>query len=500
MDIHDVIVDGACGIYTDDMLMGWRYKRFHVSYIISWLSFGLLAGLSVSRFIVLPFSWSLVFLFVIVGVFAFRSRRWYGCLLIVIVGVLLGLLRGESYTRDLAKVDSYIDKTAVLVGTISQDPIQKDGTNQWRTQLSNLKIGAGSYFGDAYVTVVSDEPLKRGDVIGIEGKLKPGFGSFVTTIYRADLKKLERPNDVFLKVRDVFSEGVRKVMPEPEASLGLGFIVGQKSALPEDLEEQLKIVGLTHIVVASGYNLTILVRFARQLLAKKSRYLAMMGSVSLVAGFVAVSGLSPSMNRAAIVTGLSLLAWYYGRKFHPLQLILYVAGLSAFIYPVYLWSDLGWALSFTAFFGVLVVAPIVTRLLYEPDKKPSAVTQLVIETLSAEVMTLPMIIVSFGYVPVLALLANVVVAPVIPFAMLATFVAGVVGLAVPALVFLALPATIVIAYVVAVVGSLSGVSWSQLDIVVSPWVEAVWYACSLLAVAFIWRKKNVDLRASSVVD
>lgn len=289
-------------------------------------------------------------------------------------------------------------------------------------------------------------------------------------------------------------------MPEPEASLGLGFVIGQKSALPDDLVDQLKIVGLTHIVVASGYNLTILVRFARRLLARRSRYLALVGSVVLVALFVAFSGLSPSMNRAAIVTGLSLLAWYYGRKFHPLQLIVFVAAASAFMYPVYIWGDLGWLLSFAAFTGVLVVAPIVTKLIFPKRDDPPATAQLVIETLSAELMTLPIIMIAFGYIPVFALLANILVAPVIPFAMAATFVAGLAGLISPVLSILALPASIIIGYVVAIVEQLSSISWAQIVIAIGPLFAVIWYGLLGGWLLLVWRAKRVDLRASSVVE
>ena len=248
-------------------------------------------------------------------------------------------------------------------------------------------------------------------------------------------------------------------MPEPEASLGVGFLVGEKAALSTDLIEQMKTVGLTHIIVASGYNLTILVRFSRRLLARRSRYLALAGSLSLVVGFVLISGFSPSMNRAAVVTLLTLVAWYYGRNFHPIKLIFYVAALSALAYPVYVWGDLGWLLSFAAFAGVLVVAPLVTRLFYAKNAEPGALVRLLIETMSAEIMTLPIIVAAFGYVPVLALVANVAVAPIIPFAMFFTFVAGVVGIISSVLAIVAMPASILIAYVVAVVEYLSSPLW-----------------------------------------
>lgn len=482
------------------MLPNWRYKRFHVSYVLAWMSAGLLAGLFLGQFLHGRFAWQCVGVAVVILLGAFRSRRLLACVLAVVAGCLVGLTRGGMYMQQLSLLSDRVGAIVTVQGQLSQDPTLQNGSDVWQVQLNTIRISGQNYVGELYATVVSEQSLRRGDSITIKAKAGEGFGSFGLSLYRAELVGFQRERNIFLDIRDAFAAAVRSVMPEPEASLGLGFVIGQKSALPDDLVDQLKIVGLTHIVVASGYNLTILVRFARRLLARKSRYLAFVGSVVLVMLFVAFSGLSPSMNRAAIVTGLSLLAWYYGRKFHPLQLILYVAAASAFLYPVYLWSDLGWLLSFAAFTGVLVVAPIITKCIFPMRDEPPAVAQLVIETLSAELMTLPIIMVAFGYIPVFALLANVLVAPVIPFAMAATFVAGLAGLLSPALSILALPASISIAYVIALVERFSSISWAQILLPVGVSFAALWYGILGMWLTLVWRAKRMDLRASSVVE
>lgn len=478
----------------------WRYKRFHSSHLLAWTALGILVGLAMAQVVHLSVSAVLVVVMLAVLVGALRSRRWLACVFAVAVGCVVGLARGAEYQQRLQLLDVYVGQTVTLQGLLSQDPVLQNGADVWQVQLNRLSIGGQQYIGEVYATVVSDQALRRGDSVAVIAKANAGFGNFRLSLYRAELVSFHRDQNVFLELRDAFAAAVRIVMPEPEASLGLGFVVGQKSALPDDLVEQLKIVGLTHIVVASGYNLTILVRFARRLLARRSRYLALVGSSAFVAVFVACSGLSPSMNRAAIVTGLSLLAWYYGRQFHPIQLIVYVASVSAFLYPVYLWSDLGWLLSFAAFVGVLVVAPIVSRLVFPRHAELPALGQLVIETFSAEMMTLPIIMVYFGYIPVLALLANVLVAPVIPFAMATTFVAGLVGLMAPGLALLAAPASIVIAYVIAIVEYFSSLSWAQVAFSAAPLLAVVWYGLLGVWLFLVWRARQVDLRASSVVE
>lgn len=478
----------------------WRYKRFHVSYLLAWGAFGILGGIIAAAYVQLSFSWVWMLSLGVLVVWAVRSARWFACVAIVFVGVSMGLLRGSVVQAELRATEKFIGQEVIVSGNISEDPVTQETASVWTVRLADMRVGDERAAGQAYMTVVSDEPLRRGDNVEVRAKLRDGFGNFTVTAYRAELLRHVTSNDPFLDLRDTFAQSVRKGVPEPEASLGLGFLVGQKSALPDDMSEAMRTVGLTHIVVASGYNLTVLVRFARRLLARKSRYLAIVGASTLVAGFVAVSGMSPSMNRAAIVTVLSLLAWYYGRIFHPVQLILYVAAGSALLNPMYVWGDLGWLLSFLAFFGVLVVAPLATRLFYKPNATPSVFVQLLVETIAALIMTLPVTIVVFGYIPVLSLVANILVVPVIPFAMFAVFIAGIVGFIHPLLSVAALPASILAAYVVSISQTLASISWGKMEITIAPFEVALWYGAMSVLLYMIWKKKQVDLRGSSVVD
>jgi competence protein ComEC len=342
--------------------------------------------------------------------------------------------------------------------------------------------------------------LKRGDTVRIEGRLKEGFATYQGVITYATLLDVKRHPDLIRDIRERFVESIRSFVAEPMASLGVGFVVGQRSALPPDLDEQLKIVGLTHIVVASGYNLTILVRFARRLLARHSRYLALIASLALMLSFVAFSGMSPSMNRAVAVTGLSLLAWYYGRRFHPLLLIGYVAAATAYWNPVYVWEDLGWYLSFFAFGGVLILAPLIASVLYR-EQKPPALAQLVLETLSAELMTLPLIALAFEVFPSFGMLANVLVGPLIPFAMLATTIAGLAGMLFPVVApILALPVTVIIGCIVMIVETLSAIEWAQLAASVTLPIVVVWFCALITSAILVWQRTNYDFRSSSIVD
>src|SRR5581483_4964968 len=154
-------------------------------------------------------------------------------------------------------------------------------------------------------------------------------------------------------------------------------------------------------------------------------------------------GFSASIVRAALVSILSLWAWYYGRRVKPMVLISLAAAITALWNPFYIWADLGWWLSFLAFFGVLVISPLITNRLFK--KTPKLFTLVFLETLSAELMTLPLILMTFSQLSIVALIANLLVVPLVPLAMLLSTVAGAAGFITPQIAgWLALPARLLL--------------------------------------------------------
>jgi len=478
----------------------WLYRRIHPSFLFAWLACGILIGITLGKQwpVFAAWLWLLAGLLLLPAIF--KARRWWSVGIAVVAGLIIGWQRGSTEMIELNAYHVYIGATTVVNGTISDDP-QKNARSQTEFSLGSIVIDDTELHGRVYVSVVGHKTeLKRGDHVALKGKITEGFGSYQVTIRYATVASVNRGANPIRDVREHFSDGVRGIVQEPEASLGIGFVVGQRSALPPELDEQLKMVGLTHIVVASGYNLTILVRFARRLFARISRFVAMCTSMGLVVGFIAFSGLTPSMVRAGAVTLLSLLAWYYGRRFHPLLLIAFVAAGTAYVDPIYLWSDMGWYLSFLAFIGVLIVAPLITARIFK-DKQPNAIAQLIIETVSATMMTLPLILFTFERLPVLSLVANMLVVPLIPFAMLATTIAGVVGMIAPMILgVFGIPASVIIGYIVAVVEFLSSIEWASLEIAIPVSAMIVGYGVSGTLLIIWWRKTNHKFLSRSIVE
>ncbi len=428
-------------------------------------------------------------------------RSVYLLPLIIIAGLFIGLWRGSVLQSQLEVYQNVIGHQVQLNGVISDDP-DSGKHGEVLLRLANVTINGHSTMGKVWVSTSHAGSLKRSDKVIVSGELGEGFGSFAAAMYQAKIVSAMRPQpgDVAVQVRDWFGDHVRMAIHEPQASLGLGYLVGQRRSLPPELDQALVVTGLTHVVVASGYNLTILVRLARRLFVRVSKYLAALSAMTMIAAFMAVTGASPSMARAGLVSALSLAAWYYGRKFHPLVLLPFAAAITVLIDPTYAWNDLGWQLSFAAFAGVMILAPLGQRYFFGDDK-PSTIRQILGETISASILTLPILILAFGQFSNVAIITNLLVLPFVPLAMLLTFIGGIGALLVPGLASLfGLPAEWLLAYMINVIQFFAGLGWAQTTLTIQPWVVWLTYVFIVAACMYLWHVTKYDLKDSNVIE
>ncbi|MBR5647610.1 ComEC/Rec2 family competence protein [Candidatus Saccharibacteria bacterium] len=235
----------------------------------------------------------------------------------------------------------------------------------------------------------------------------------------------ETSQNFVIDVRDWFAERINSLIPEPENKLGKSYLLGMKSGLPKDLSENLRTVGLTHIVVASGAHLSILVGIARKIFGKISRSMGFLFSVLFNLFFMEMVGWTPSIMRAGIMSILTLITWYVGRKIAPLRMIVMVAALTLMINPGFL-NNLGWILSFASYAGIMELGPRLTKMFYG-NKKPGMIAETVITTVAATLMTLPVTLYYFGMVSLISVIANILILPTLPYAMGLVFLTGVVA-------------------------------------------------------------------------
>ncbi|MGH7240758.1 MAG: ComEC/Rec2 family competence protein [Candidatus Saccharimonadales bacterium] len=375
---------------------------------------------------------------------------------LVTLGLSLGMWRGGMYQAKLARFDQYYDHKVTITAVATQDAAYNK-YKQLTFDAKNVTVeGTGERLtGKVSVAGFGLNAVFAGDEVEVTGTLKSSLGSYQGRMSYAQLTLIRHHNSVINELRRRFTAGVQSALPEPLASFGMGLLIGQRNTLPTEVSQALLMVGLTHIIAVSGYNLTILLRSADKIAGKRSRRMKLLFSFGLIAVFLLFAGTSASIVRAAIVSMLSIVVGYYGRQFKPLNLILLAAAITAFASPYYVWSDTSWYLSFLAFYGVMIVAPMIQSR-WSNKWRESLVASVALESICAEAMTLPFILHIFGQMSFIGLLANVLVVALVPLAMLLTLIAGLAGMLVPAVVgWLAWPARILLTYMLDIATMLS---------------------------------------------
>lgn len=403
-------------------------QRLPRTTVLLWACGAFLLGLVAARRLTFTSGWT-VLLALVVAAIAGRKGTMYGAVLVVLAGLLLGTWRGTVYLQALQPYRSLALQKVQFVAVSNADAVY--GANSQITfTVRDVRFTyptAVQAPGLIKVSGFGENMVYRGDQVNVSGKLYPTRGANQASVSYAELRVTSRGHSAVDTLRRKFAAGMQSALPEPLASFALGLLVGQRNTLPADLTQALLMVGLTHIIAVSGYNLTILLEASRRLLGNRSKVLSTAVSLALIFGFLLVAGASASIVRAAVISILGLAAWYYGRTVRPLLLIVLAAAGTAYANPVYLWSDISWYLSFLAFFGILVLGPVVTHLLYR-EAQPPLVPQILVESLCAEIMTLPFVLYIFGQMSLVSLLANMLVVAFIPLAMLLSFIAGLAGM------------------------------------------------------------------------
>lgn len=218
-------------------------------------------------------------------------------------------------------------------------------------------------------------------------------------------------------------------MPEPQAALLNGILWGTKETMPRDFYEALRRTGTLHVIALSGMNITILVALIGKLtlfLGRKKAIFMTLLSIFVFIGFV---GPSASVVRAGIMGSLTLIAVYFGRRDWSLLSLVLAAGIMLIFFANWL-TDVGFQLSFLATLGIILFAS-------KPEsQKARGVREEILKktkdnlqtTLAAQVFTLPVMLITFKQLSLIAPVTNVLVLWIVQPIMILGFILSLLSL------------------------------------------------------------------------
>lgn len=414
---------------------------------------------------------------------------------------------------DQSHIGFYNGQKIKVSGIVSEDPEQSDSSRRY--VIGDLKFLDNDEINLSGRILVTAKPYPEygyGDVLEVDCKLeKPmPFNDFAYDKYLAKsdiysicsypqiiLASTDKGNFIrssFLDFKHYFLSRLEMALPATSSALAAGLLIGGQGNVPAELKKDFSAVGLSHILAVSGFNITIIGQAIYWICARAplmNRRRAFYLSLILIFSFVLIAGFEASIIRAAIMGILVLAAEQIGRRRNGLSLLLVAAVIMLLFNPKLLLWDVGFQLSFLATFGLLEIAPKLEKyFLRIPDYWELRKT--FVATISAQIMTLPIIAMSFHILSLIAPLTNILVLPLVPYAMLFVLIIGIFALisVQSAIVFSLIP-LLLIWCIIFIVRFFANLPFASLEIN-SYWV--VWIAFTLFML-FIFKKELSKLAA-----
>ncbi|MBU1091838.1 ComEC family competence protein [Patescibacteria group bacterium] len=394
-------------------------------------------GVFTASFLSLSYFFGLFFIFLGAISFLFGKRFFIFCLIIIAFGAGIFWYEIKSIPPDISFLENQINEKVNLRGIIIDEPDERENYTRLILEAEGVKILVTSYHYPSF---------KYGDEIEVKGTLKrPGkFDEFDWGAYLAkddiyfemfypETKFISSGNASWIKasffsLKNKFLSNVARVVPEPHSALLGGLTFGAKQSMPKDLLDDFRKTGIIHIVVLSGYNVTIIADAIMRVLGFLPHFLGIgFGALGIVC-FAVMAGASATVVRASLMALLVLLARATGR-IYEITIALFATGFLMILQnPKILRFDSSFQLSFLATMALVYLAPILEpRLKIFPKK--FQIRQLASATLSTQIFVLPLILYKMGLFSVVGLPVNLLVLMFIPATMFFGFVTAVVGFA-----------------------------------------------------------------------
>jgi competence protein ComEC len=418
--------------------------------------------------------------------------------------------------------------TVEIEGMVCTEPETRNTTSVLQLSANEIQIEGTKreISGKALVRVPRYNEYHYGDILKVTGDLEtpPQFDDFDYRGYLArqgiysvinypaietiETGKGFKPLAWIYSLRNRLSQSLSIALPEPQASLAQGILLGVRGNIPFSLQEAFSRTGTAHLLAISGLHLSIIIGI---LLSAAIWLFGRRYSIYIWIAFLAIwlyalfTGMRPPVVRGAVMGSMFLLAEYLGRQRSASTALAFAAAVMVGIEPQILW-DASFQLSFMAMAGLIFLSPYFQTWIRKGiavtvgREGPAAslcnfVADCFAVTLAAILATWPVITYYFGVVSFVGLPATFFALLALPGIIITSALVAVVGLLAPFVAqLLGWIAWLFLSYFILVVQVFDALPFSSAKLSnIQIWQIWIYYA-SLFAImaAINYRRKLAD--------
>ncbi len=418
---------------------------------------GFLSGTFIRSFALLswPFAAFFVLLGIVCALYFYFEHHGRSLIIISIACIALGagVLRMDLGTHSGDPLlNAYIDKKVTVEGVVSAELDERETGTRVSIRVRSIVVGSTTIPVASGILVIAPPhtDVAYGDVVRASGTLRVpeafDAGAGRTFNYPQYLAKdgimyqlvfaqvnslgMNEGNPVqaaAINVKHAYLTGLGEVLSEPEAGLAGGITVGDKRSIGSELSAEFQKVSLIHMVVLSGYNITVVINTAARLLAWAPRSIQFGGSGLVVIFFILMAGGAASAVRAGAMALLAMYARVSGRMFVAMRALGFIAVIMVLWNPLTLAFDPSFQLSALATVGLVMFTPLCSEYLQWVSER-FGLREILASTISTQLVVLPLLLYQNGNFSIVALPANLFALIPVPLAMLTSFIAAVCGM------------------------------------------------------------------------
>lgn len=362
-------------------------------------------------------------------------------------------------------------RNLTITGTVVDEPAINDRTIGLRVEVDSVTVRTLDFpdgktepaHGKILINAQRFPIIEYGTRVEINGKLQdPFYDPFTEFDYGEVLAQEDIYSQMFLPRIEILEEGqgnpiltsiysfkrrvyetIGLIMPSPSSSLLQAILLGDKADVPPTIIEDFRTAGLSHLLVISGFHVAIIMLGVLAIAdAFVDQKWAVFITIIVLILYVLLVGVKPSVVRATLM-GVSYLigSRLLGTRGFSLGVLMLAGILMTMIRPQWVWS-VGFQLSFLAVLGILLYTSKATRWMRRQSKNlfGGVVTgwlnpalQIMGMTFGAQALTIPITAWYFRQISPISLVANTLVIPAQPFAIVTGALATATGLMSPAL-------------------------------------------------------------------
>lgn len=291
---------------------------------------------------------------------------------------------------------------------------------------------------------------------------------------------------VFQSFRQDMDEIYENNLPPRYSDLLDSMVFGKKE-LPEDLVRNFTRTGTSHIVAASGFNISIIAfsSYFLMLWISGNRKSALIGSIVFTIVYAFLAGFTPSVTRAMLMAILTIISQLTSRKHDTASGLAMALIILLAVNPLWI-EDAGFQLSFISTFCLFVIAPVVFRIESKKSWHYKIFSMLII-SLSIQLLTLPILATRFHAFSTISPVANLIVLPITSVLTPIGALAAILGLVFPflglILCYIALP---MLVFMDKAIELLASPTWSLVSVGTLPFFAWIYYyiSCGLCLLLF----------------